>query len=64
MFTLVHISTYTFDSDWHLTYLDAYCHALRCGLGSDWHVCELSPEQVRELVTAARHAADLLQHTI
>ena len=49
MFTLAHISTHTFDSDWHRTYLDAYCHALRCGLGSDWHVCELSPEQVTQI---------------
>lgn len=45
MFTLVHITTGTFDSDWHRTYSDASMHANRCGLGAGWYICELTEAQ-------------------
>jgi hypothetical protein len=54
MFVLVHIATATFDSDWHRTYSTAEAHALRCGLGADWYVCEFSDAQCDQLFRSTR----------
>jgi len=50
MFTLVHIATGEFDSDWHRTYEAANMHRIRCfGARTDgWYVCELTAEQAAQ----------------
>lgn len=49
MFTLVHIVTGEFDSDWHRTYEAANMHRVRCGLDDSWYVAELTEEQAAQV---------------